>query len=261
MGAGRPLAGRRILVTRPAGDAEGLARRLREAGGIAVCVPTLEIQAIADPSAVHGVADRLEDYRFAIFVSRNAVRIGMQALRARRGTNPWPADLRLASVGAGTRRELEALGFTAVLSPPGPADSEALLALPELQSVAGCRIALFRGEGGRTLLADTLISRGAEVTQAACYRRLRPDHAARLGAVWAEAPVDAVAVSSAEGLANLAAMLGADASRRLAASALFVPHARVAQAAGRLGLQDVRIAGPGDHEMAAAMVAYFTSAS
>jgi uroporphyrinogen-III synthase len=255
------LAGRRILVTRPAEDAEGLAARLREAGGTALCVPTLEIQPLADLSALHAVASQLEAYRFAIFVSRNAVRFGIAALQAQRGAKPWPVGLRLASVGAGTRRALEEQGFTSVLAPTAPADSEALLALPELQSVAGLRIALFRGEGGRTLLADTLAARGAIVAQAACYRRARPDHASKLYAAWAAAPVDAVAVSSAEGLANLAALLGGGAAERLRASVLFVPHARVALAAERLGLNNVQVAGPGDREMAAAMVAYFTSAS
>lgn len=261
MNEGRPLAGRRILVTRPAADAEGLARRVREAGGIALCVPTLEIQPLADLAALHAVADHLDDYRFAIFVSRNAVRHGVQALRARRGPLPWPAGLRLASVGSGTRRALEAMGLGVVLSPAGAADSEALLALPELHAVRGMRIALVRGEGGRTLLADTLAARGALVSQAACYRRVRPDHAGRLAAAWAEAPLDALAVSSAQGLANLAAMLGVDAATRLRASALFVPHSRIAQAARQLGLENVRVAGPGDEEMAAAMVAYFSSAS
>lgn len=261
MSVTRPLSGRRILVTRPAEDADGLAQLVREAGGIALCVPTLEIQPLVDLSALHAVADRLDDCRFAIFVSRNAVRHALPALQARRGTRPWPAALQLASVGSGTRRALEAAGLGSVISPAGSADSEALLALPELQAVRGTHIALFRGEGGRTLLADTLAARGAAVWQAASYRRARPDHAGRLAAAWAEAPVDALAVSSAEGLANLVDLLGGNAVERLRRSTLFVSHARVAQAAARLGLDNVRVGGPGDEEMAAAMVAYFTSAS
>jgi uroporphyrinogen-III synthase len=71
--------------------------------------------------------------------------------------------------------------------------------------------------------------------------------------------VDAVTLSSAEGLQNLIEMLGADATAKLAATALFVPHARVAREAERRGLRAV-IAGPRDAQMAAALVAYFGGA-
>jgi MFS superfamily sulfate permease-like transporter len=82
--------------------------------------------------------------------------------------------------------------------PPGQ-DSEALLALPQLEQVAGKRIAIFRGVGGRTLLADTLRSRGATVDYVECYRRRRPDaDAGPLLQRWAD--VSAVTIASAETL-------------------------------------------------------------
>ena len=70
----------------------------------------------------------------------------------------------------------------------------------------------------------------------------------------------AITVSSGEGLANLVEMLGETAPRRLRQSALFVPHPRVAAQAARLGVREVMVAGPGDAEMAAALVAYFGGA-
>jgi uroporphyrinogen-III synthase len=250
------LAGRRILVTRPAAQAEGLARRIREAGGEPVCVPAIEIRDIEDLASAHAVADALEAFGLAIFVSGNAVRRGLAILRARRGARSWPAGLRVATVGQGSREALLAEGFAEVLAPEGRSDSEALLALPALAParVRGVRVAIFRGDGGRALLGEALERRGARVSYAACYRRVRPEGGA-LRAAW-RAGLDAVTVTSAEGLANLLDMLGGEAAR-LAALPVFVPHARVAAEAARRGLANARVAGPRDEEMAAAVVAYF----
>jgi uroporphyrinogen-III synthase len=257
-----PLAGRRIVVTRPAGQAEGLSLLIRQAGGEPLELPAIEICDLADLAPFYNVADRLESFNCAIFVSRNAVRKALALLAERRAGRPWPARLRVATVGAGSREELSARGFTAVIAPAGQSDSEALLALPELIGVAGQRIVIFRGEGGRKYLAETLVARGAAVEQAACYRRALPEAgSAALAAAWAGGKVDAIMVSSGEGLVNLLEMLGEDGARRLAATALVVPHRRVADEAARLGLGRVVIAGPGDAQMAAALVAYFGGAS
>jgi len=256
-----PLTGRRILVTRPVEQAEGLARRIREAGGEPVCAPAIEIRELADPSAFFAMADRLESFDLAIFVSRNAVRRALGMLRARRGARPWPERLRAATVGQGSRAELEALGFTDVLTPcadSATSDSEALLALPELAAVSGRRIVIFRGEKGRELLGRELAARGASVEYAACYRRVVPD-AAGMRSAWAGG-MDAVTVSSTDGLANLLAMLGEAAMRQLRGIPLVVPHPRVAAAARRHGFERVTVAGPGDAEMAAALVAQFCAA-
>jgi len=259
--SGAPLAGRRILVTRPGGQGEGLAALIRAAGGEPLVAPAIEIRALTDLASFNAVADRLEAFDIAVFVSRNAVRYALALLRARRGAQPWPMHLRAATVGGGSREELEAHGFSGVIAPPARADSEALLALPELADVAGKRVVIFRGEGGRALLGDTLSARGARVEHAACYRRTLPaDGSAALAAAWAGGALDAVTVSSGEGLANLLEMLGEADSRRLAETALFVPHARVAEEAARRGLDRVIVGGPADAEMAAALVAYFGGA-
>jgi uroporphyrinogen-III synthase len=244
-------------VTRPAGQAGGLAALIREAGGEPLELPVMEIRDLADLAPFHAVAGRLESFNCAIFVSRNAVRKAFALLG-----RPWPAHLRVATVGAGSREELAAQGFTDVIAPANQFDSEALLALPEFSDVAGRRIVIFRGEGGRTYLAETLAARGAVVEHAACYRRVLPEAGrAGLDAAWAIGKVDAILVSSAEGLANLLEMLGGTGAQRLAGTALFVPHERVAGEASRQGLGRVLVAGPGDAQMTDALVAYFGGAS
>ena len=253
-----PLAGRRVVVTRPKGQSECLSALIRKAGGEPLEIPALEILNLADLAPFHSIAGRLESFDYAIFVSRNAVHRTFALLAGR----PWPAHLRLATVGAGSRDELMARGFADVIAPAAGADSESLLALPEFGAVTGKRIAIFRGAGGRKYLGEALAARGAVVEHAACYRRALPAVSrAQLAAAWERGPVAAVLLSSGEGLANLLEMLGSDAARRLAGTVLFVPHARVAGEAARRGLQRVIVAGPGDAEVAAALVAYFGGAS
>lgn len=250
----KSLAGRRILVTRPAEQAEGLARRIREAGGEAVCVPAIEILPLADPAPFHALAARLAEFDLAIFISRNAVRRTLDMLEGK----AWPAGLRVATVGQGSRAELERRGFTNVIAPAAQPDSEALLALPELAGVRGCKVVIFRGEGGRELLGQELAARGAKVEYTASYRRAVPD-GADMRRAWA-AGVDAVTVSSAEGLANLLAMLGEEALRKLRGTPLFVPHERVAAEARSRGLERIVVADPADAQVAAALVAHFSAA-
>ena len=252
-----PLAGRRIVVTRPEGQAETLLGLIREAGGAPLEVPAMEIRDLAELAPFYSVIDRLDSFDTAIFVSRNAVRKAF-ALIGR----PWPAHLRVATVGNGSREELEARGISGVIAPSDQFDSEALLALPEFARMTGKRIVIFRGEGGRKFLGEALTARGALVEHAACYRRILPaEGAALLDAAWKSGKVDAVMLSSGEGLANLLAMLGSDGARRLAGVALFVPHPRVAREAAGLGLERVIVAGPADADAAAALVAYFRGAS
>ena len=256
----KPLAGRRVLITRPADQAEGLAGRIRAAGGEALCVPAIAIRELEDLGPFDALADRLASFDLAIFVSRNAVRKALALLRERRGAAAWPARLRVATVGQGSREELEAQGFAQVIAPAAQSDSEALLALPDLaaQVVRGRRVVIFRGDAGRALLGEELERRGAAVEYAACYRRVRPDNGAAAREIWSRG-VDAVTASSAEGLANLLEMLGPRAEG-LERTPFFLPHQRVAAEAARRGLARAIVAGPRDADMAASLVAYFGAA-
>lgn len=254
MGTAAPLAGKRVVITRPAGQSEQLARLVREAGGEPLLAPAIEIRALEDPAPLLALAQRLGEFDLAIFVSRNAVKSALALVERSR----WPARLRIATVGEGSREELQHFGFTDVIAPAARSDSEALLALPALQNVQGRRVVIFRGDGGRQLLGDELGKRGAIVEYATCYRRARPA-AQGLAALWARG-VDAVALSSAEGLENFIAMLGEGAIAKLAAVPLFVPHERVAREAARRGLPRAVVAGPRDAQVAAALVAYFGGA-
>jgi len=237
----RALRGRGILVTRPARQAQRLAALVEAGGGRAILFPAIEIEPLEGP------LPPLEEFDLVAFVSPTAVQCAGARLKG--------SSVRVAAVGSGTRRELEAQGFTDVVAPRDGSDSEALLALPELQDVAGKRILIVRGEGGRELLAESLTARGGEVEYLECYRRVVPRaDPAPLLSKWDE--VDAVTVSSSEAVDNLVGLLGAG---RLAGKPLFANHPRVAERAREAGIAEVIVAGPGDEETGEALVAYFGS--
>ncbi|HEU4441436.1 MAG TPA: uroporphyrinogen-III synthase [Burkholderiales bacterium] len=237
------LQGRAILVTRPRSQAQRLARLIEAAGGRAERFPAIEIADVPPPAALA----RLHEFDLAIFVSPTAVAKAMPQVRA------WPPALRVAAVGSGTRRELEKHGIADVIAPASGADSEALLATPALGDVAGKRIAILRGDGGRALLADTFAERGAQVEYITCYRRLAPRPPAH---GWKPGELAAVTVSSSQGLDNLFEVLDRELLR---STPMFVPHARIAERARALAVREVVLAGHSDEEMLDRLVAYFRS--
>jgi uroporphyrinogen-III synthase len=197
---------------------------------------------------------QLQTYDAAVFVSANAVEYGVgdPAL--------WPSQVMYFAPGPGTAAALAAVGLNAARVPVSTMDSEGLLALPELNAVSGKRIVIFRGSGGREHLATTLIQRGAHVDYIECYRRAKPTAGAQgLVAAWREGRVDAVTVTSSEGLDNLCELLDGDARARLAVTPVFAPHPRIAEHARSLAMRCVIVTGSGDAGLLAALLEYFAA--
>jgi len=202
----QPLAGRRILVTRPAAQADNLCALLTAAGATALRFPVLEIVPLPNnPDLAHASA-HLAQAALAIFVSKNAVEHSLPSLLAQQ---TWPAHVLRAAVGLATAASLAAHGLPAQLCPDQDFNSEGLLALPALSATAlrGQQVLIFRGTSGRDLLADSLRLRGATVQLVPVYQRRLPlvdwtQHP------WADSGgLDAVIVTSGESAANLLQLL------------------------------------------------------
>lgn len=251
------LAGRHVVVTRPAGQAAHFATALAEAGAIPVLYPVLEIRDIEDTAPLLDAAIRLDSFDLAVFVSPNAIEKALALILPRR---TWPAGLRVAALGKSSERELARHGIRDVISPQLRFDSEALLELPQLTDVNGRRVIIFRGDGGRELLGETLAARGASVEYVSCYRRARPQlDPAPLLKLWEEGRLDAVTLTSSEGLRNFFEMVGRLGQAWLKKTPAFVPHARIAEQALALGLAKVIPTGPGDDGLMTGLVQYFAS--
>ncbi|HWT29208.1 MAG TPA: uroporphyrinogen-III synthase [Methylophilaceae bacterium] len=246
------LQDRHIVITRPPGQASRLSRLIVAQAGIAHLFPLIEIVPLEDYTAFDGVIAALEDYDWAIFISSNAVEHAMPRLLAR--SAGMPSGLRFAAIGPVTATSLAGYGVTQTLTPSQRFDSEALLALPEMQAVAGRKILIFRGVGGREVLAETLRARGASVTFAECYRRINPQrNADSLQQLWQNGSLDAIVVTTSEAMRHLLALAG-DNAPWLAATPLCVNHARIGELASSYGLTTAVADAPGDDAMLACLI-------
>lgn len=244
-----------MLVTRPEGQARNLSELIAQAGGTPFAFPALEIRAPADSSALQSTLGRLAAFDWLIFISPTAVE---QALAWLGGTAALSTGPRLAAVGKGTLRALAKHGLANVIAPEGGADSEALLDTAPLQRIGAQRILIVRGEGGREWLAGTLRQRGAEVSYAECYRRVRPDaDPVTLLERWRQGGIAAVTVTSSESLENLYAMLGTDGQALLESTPMFAIHPRIAAAASARGVKQAVVAGPGDEALLQGLIDWF----
>lgn len=244
-----------MVVTRPAGQATHLAEALFDLGAHPVLFPVLSIEDVTDTTPILDAAIRLEQYDWAMFVSPNAVDKALALMLAHR---QWPAGVRAATVGRSSEQALAKHGIGNVVAPQDRFDSEALLALPEFADMAGKRVIVFRGDGGRDLFGDVLKTRGAVVDYVTCYRRGKPAlDPAPLLRLWQDAKLDAMTVTSSEGLRNLYAMVGKLGQGWLKHTPTFVPHARIAEQARALGLHDVLVTAPADAGLLAGLLEYF----
>ena len=219
----------KILVTRPAHQSEHLCQLIEAEGGLPVRLPAIEIVEIDDKSVLLDCRAHINQLDMAIFVSVNAVEKSLPILSQSLTAMTSP-PLQLIAIGQRTAKALQAWGLTP-LCPQPPFDSEALLKMPQTESLSGKNIVIFRGQGGRELLAETLRQRGATVNYINTYRRRQP-----VTPAWiTEIQVDIVTATSVESLGNLFAML--DGHYWLYHTPLVVFSERVADKARRLGVQ------------------------
>jgi uroporphyrinogen-III synthase len=252
----KPLEGLGVLVTRPEAQAARTAEVLTDAGAEVFRFPALSIEPLND-AALDAALARLGSAEYAIFVSANAAEFGIAALRER--ALSFHNRTRIAAIGNATRDALRELGARVDITPSPGNDSEALLAHPALQAVAGQPIILFRGvgeSGGRRLLTETLTARGAEVIHAECYRRGRPPVSESkrnaISAALREGRIHAVHAMSVETLDNLIGMLD-ESGAALRKALLIVPHERIAQAARERGFGSIGVSGLSDRELIEAL--------
>jgi uroporphyrinogen-III synthase len=240
----RPLTGVGVMVTRASHQAGLLCEMIENAGGHAVRLPVLEITGPISTVGLQRIINGLSAFHIAIFVSQNAVVFG-HALGANFGA------IKLAAIGQKTAAALEETGKRVDIYPRLGFTTEDLLKLPAMNAVRGRRIVIFRGEGGRETLGETLRARGASVVYAEVYRRVRPrDLPAALRRCLKQSDADLITVASGEALKNLDQGCAPELQSRLHRTALLAGSARIAAQAQSAGFTRVDTAkDPSDEAM------------
>ncbi|GDX55553.1 hypothetical protein LBMAG29_08630 [Methylophilaceae bacterium] len=161
-----------VVITRPSHQTSEIKSLVNEHQGHPIEFPLLEIQSKSQNETFQHTVLKLEDYDWAIFISSNAVQFGMPAVK--HAFHTLPESIKFAAIGPSTQKALKLFDVHDVLIPEENFDSEGLLATSEMNDIQNKKIVIFRGEGGRETLAETLRARGAEVTYAECYVRTFP---------------------------------------------------------------------------------------
>ena len=233
------LQGLHVLLTRPSNQVSSLVAAVTQCGGKVCQMPLIEIEVVSDVKKLQIIKNRLlnlDRYELAIFISTNAATLGIQWIE-----KYWPqlpVGLSAFAVGPSTAALLEKLDWS-VYCPTNGVTSEDLLVLPQLQQIAGKKVALFRGEGGRELIAQTLRGRGAEVDYVELYKRIDPQYSREyFSAQLAQQAVNLIVITSMQMLDALVSLVG-DNKELVCLIPLFVPSSRVLECAQQAGFNQV----------------------
>jgi uroporphyrinogen-III synthase len=237
----------RVIVTRPAQDAQRWVRDLQTHGLQADALPLIEIAAATQLQPVHRAWKELASYQAAMFVSANAVRHFYASNQAPAHIEPAQSAIktRAWATGPGTVSALRQAGLTghqidAPDASAGQFDSEALWQVVAPSVHAGSRVLVVRGSdhtgesAGRSWLSEQLAAAGAQVDTVVAYERRAPTFSAAQIALAQEACGDGSVwlFSSSEAVAHLQALLP---PACLGTARALATHPRIAQAARLAG--------------------------
>lgn len=206
-----PLFGQRIVVTRAREQAAALAALLHNLGAEVIELPTIDIRAADDYTALDNAIKNLREYGWLIFTSANGVRFFFERLdrsqldlRAIKG--------RICAIGPATRDALERFHLK-VDCVAEEYVAEGLLKALAAFDLAGVRVLIARAAVARDLLPTELARRGAQVEVVEAYRTAAPPDLAQLAAGELGRKPDWITFTSSSTAQNLVDAVGAEALR------------------------------------------------
>jgi uroporphyrinogen III methyltransferase/synthase len=203
-----PLAGRRIVITRPRPQASAWVDELRRLGAEPILCPTVEIIPPPDWQALDEALAHLQQFDWVVFTSVNGVRFFCQRCAACGLERQALRQLRVAAVGSQTAQALQRRDIRVDFIPPAY-QAEALLEGFRQWCLRGKQVLLPRAALGRELLATALRDMGAQVTDVAVYHTVQPKAGVEaLRQRLQHHEVDMLTFTSSSAVRNLQVMLG-----------------------------------------------------
>ena len=207
-GPGRPLAGRTVVVTRPRGQAGGLAALLEQDGARVLFCPVIEIVPVELTDELRAAIARLDTYETVIFTSANGVTAFCERLRDCGREPAALAAAELVAIGPATALALEERGLLPSLVPEEYVAEGVIAALDaRARRLTGRRVLLPRARQARPVLPDELRRRGATVDVVTVYDTVS---AASLPCPAADMEAaDYIAFTSSSTVRHFVALMGA----------------------------------------------------
>jgi uroporphyrinogen III methyltransferase/synthase len=208
----RPLAGRRVLVTRSKDQAGELVDLLEAHGAEAVEAPLIDIAPPEDYGPLDAACERAGAFDWIVFTSANGAGAFMDRLLQGPRDVRALAGARLCAVGPGTASRLTRFGLKVELVPEDHSATGVVAALKGAGSIKGKRVLFPKADIARDVLPEELRDAGAEVTEVVAYRTVTAESDAHLGIYrqLLDRQIDAVTFSSASAVRAFVSIYGAD---------------------------------------------------
>ena len=151
----RPLAGKRIVVTRARSQASSLIQRIEKLGGEVIEFPTIEIQPPESYAALDNAIANIRTYDWLLFTSVNGVEQFLLRLQSLSKSMTELEGIKVGAIGPETAKRLEGAGIKNCVV-PRQYQAEGMLEALSRQMMRGKRVLIPRAAKARDILPKTL---------------------------------------------------------------------------------------------------------
>lgn len=258
----KPLAGKRILITRARWQSKRFVDQIEAYGGIPVVTPLITIQLPADKTAVIAAFKQIETFHWLIFTSQNGVKSFFSIAQEQKIPFDSFQHVKIAVVGKSTENYLRRYGFEADVVPEGEFTAESLAEKLVNQIETNERVLFARGDLARDVLIKTLQKHGIDIVDVVVYENtMNRDVQTDLIAEITNHRIDAVTFTSPSAVNYFVEMLAdIDWRNRFKGTCFAAIGPITEQAMLRLGIKPDVIAKKNTTEgLVSALIEYFNS--
>ncbi len=227
-----------VLITRPEPDGKELGNILSDLGIKSICHPLIEFRQGKDLECLHS---KIKNADYVIAISKAAVEWTDKLLQF--NMKNWPDSVSYFAIGQKTAHKLSKVSNQKVHY-PNISDSEHLLQLTPLLNPKNTKVTILRGNGGRELIRNTLLKKGAKVEYCEVYQRQKLSFSGHSSVKrWQKSQVSHIVLTSGEQLGYFFSMIPEEHHNWLFEKILIVPSQRIANLAHKLGFNNITVSG------------------